>query len=115
MALCAEEVDGASQGEMLWGDGFEVETLINVRVAKAGLHVAEVPSFEHDRHHGMSNLNAFSDGIRVLRTIHAERKRGARRSAASTAAARRIEGTTWSALSTLHEVSSAGFSVAEAG
>ena len=28
----------------LWGDGFEVETLIHVRVAKAGLVVAEVPS-----------------------------------------------------------------------
>ena len=31
---------------MLWGDGFEVETLINVRIAKAGLRVTEVPSFE---------------------------------------------------------------------
>ena len=60
-------------GAMLWGDGFEVETLINVRIAKAGLGVAEVPSFEHSRHFGSSNLNAFSDGIRVLRTIHAER------------------------------------------
>jgi hypothetical protein len=27
-------------------DGFEVETLINVRVARAGLAVAEVPSIE---------------------------------------------------------------------
>ena len=43
--------------------------------------VAEVPSFEHSRHFGASNLNAFSDGIRVLRTIHAERKRGARKAA----------------------------------
>ena len=53
----------------LWGDGFEVETLIHVRVAKAGLVVAEVPSFEHSRIHGVSNLNAFRDGRRVLRTI----------------------------------------------
>ena len=60
---------------MLWGDGFEVETLINVRIAKAGLCVAEVPSFEQTRRFGASNLDAFSDGIRVLRTIHAERKR----------------------------------------
>ncbi len=30
-------------------DGFEVETVINVRAAKAGLRVAEVPSFEFDR------------------------------------------------------------------
>jgi glycosyltransferase involved in cell wall biosynthesis len=57
----------------LWGDGFEVETLINVRVAAAGLVVAEVPSFEYPRIHGASNLNAFRDGLRVLRTILHER------------------------------------------
>ena len=57
----------------LWGDGFEVETLINVRIAKAGLRVTEVASFERNRLHGVSNLNAFSDGLRVLRTIAIER------------------------------------------
>jgi glycosyltransferase involved in cell wall biosynthesis len=62
----------------LWGDGFEVETLIHVRVAKAGLIVAEVPSFEHPRIHGVSNLNAFRDGLRVLRTILSERHQGRR-------------------------------------
>ena len=63
------------EATMQWGDGFEVETLINIRIAKAGLTVAEVPSFERDRVHGISNLNAFSDGFRVLRTIHTERQR----------------------------------------
>ena len=58
----------------LWGDGFEIETLIHVRVAKAGLVVAEVPSFEHPRIHGVSNLNAFRDGRRVVQTILAERR-----------------------------------------
>ena len=58
----------------LWGDGFEVETLIHVRVAKAGLIVAEVPSFEHQRLHGASNLSAFRDGQRVLKTILSERR-----------------------------------------
>jgi glycosyltransferase involved in cell wall biosynthesis len=61
-------------GGRLWGDGFEVETLIHVRVAKAGLVVAEVPSYEHARLHGVSNLNAFRDGRRVVRTILAERR-----------------------------------------
>jgi len=56
-------------------DGFEVETLINVRVAKAGLSIAEVPSFEADRIHGESNLNTFRDGWRVLKTIFKERVR----------------------------------------
>jgi glycosyltransferase involved in cell wall biosynthesis len=59
----------------LWGDGFEVETLIHIRAAHAGLVVTEVPSFEHPRIHGVSNLSAFSDGLRVLRTIVTERRR----------------------------------------
>ncbi len=61
--------------ERLWGDGFEIETLINLRVASAGLKVAEVPSYERPRLHGVSNLNAGRDGWRVLRTIVAERQR----------------------------------------
>jgi glycosyltransferase involved in cell wall biosynthesis len=56
----------------LWGDGFEIETLLNLRVARAGLQVAEVPSYEHRRIHGESNLNAVKDGLRVLRTIARE-------------------------------------------
>jgi glycosyltransferase involved in cell wall biosynthesis len=59
-------------------DGFEVETLINVRIAKAGLVVHEVPSFERDRLYGESNLSAVRDGLRVLRTIGAEHRRLAR-------------------------------------
>ena len=54
-------------------DGFEVETVINVRAAKAGLAVVEVPSYERDRIHGLSNLNAWRDGWRVLRAILRER------------------------------------------
>jgi len=69
----------------LWGDGFEVETLIHIRVVKSRLVVAEVPSVEHARLHGVSNLNAFSDGLRVLATILTER-RHARRKLASSAA-----------------------------
>ena len=52
-----------------WGDGFEIEALINARVAAAGLAVAEVCSFEGDRMFGASNLHAVRDGIRVLTTI----------------------------------------------
>jgi glycosyltransferase involved in cell wall biosynthesis len=53
--------------------GFEVETLINIRIARANLVVREVPSFERERIHGESNLNTFRDGGRVLRTIFRER------------------------------------------
>ena len=62
-------------GSPLWGDGFEIETLIHVRVARAGLLVTEVPSFEYKRIHGVSNLNAARDGWRVVRTIITERDR----------------------------------------
>ncbi len=60
-------------GATRWGDGFEVETLLHIRAAQAGLSVVEVPSFESMRLHGRSNLNAPIDGLRVLRTIVAER------------------------------------------
>jgi glycosyltransferase involved in cell wall biosynthesis len=56
-------------------DGFEVETLMNIRAAKAGLVVVEVPSYEDLRLFGSSNLRAIRDGMRVLRTIVAERVR----------------------------------------
>jgi glycosyltransferase involved in cell wall biosynthesis len=54
-------------------DGFEIETLMNIRALRAGLAVTEVPSYESKRIHGSSHLNTFSDGWRVLRTICAER------------------------------------------
>ena len=65
-------------------DGFEVETLMNVRVAKAGLVVHEVPSFERERVYGESNLNAIRDGLRVLRTIGIERVARSQRTRVST-------------------------------
>ncbi|NEA67671.1 glycosyltransferase family 2 protein [Streptomyces sp. SID12488] len=53
--------------------GFEIETLINIRVVKAGLKVQEIPSHEYLRIHGASNLRAVHDGLRVLRVILKER------------------------------------------
>jgi len=50
-------------------NGFEVETLLNLRAAKSGMRVVEVASFELARIHGRSNLRTFGDGWRVLHTI----------------------------------------------
>jgi glycosyltransferase involved in cell wall biosynthesis len=69
----------------LWGDGFEVETVIHIRVAKSGLVVGEVPSFEHPRVYGVSNLNVPRDGMRVLRTILHERQLSRRKRATAVA------------------------------
>jgi hypothetical protein len=57
---------------MLWGDGFEIETVLACRMAAANLRVTEVPSTELSRIHGASNLNAITDGLRVLRTLLSE-------------------------------------------
>jgi glycosyltransferase involved in cell wall biosynthesis len=69
-------------------DGFEVETLINIRAARARLAVVEVGSFERDRIHGESNLRTFRDGFRVLKTIFREfgRNPGAIEAAAAASA-----------------------------
>ena len=55
------------------GDGFEIETMMNVRALRAGMRVGEVPSFESRRIHGESNLRTIPDGWRVLKTIFKER------------------------------------------
>lgn len=56
----------------LAGDGFEIETEMNLRALRGQLKVVEIPSFEHERIHGESNLRAIPDGWRVLKTIGRE-------------------------------------------
>lgn len=77
--LPALELDasGETRDEKRWGDGFEIETLINTRIAKSRLSITEVPSFEYPRIHGESNLNTFRDGFRVLWAMVVERVRPA--------------------------------------
>jgi glycosyltransferase involved in cell wall biosynthesis len=71
--------------------GFEVETLINVRLAKAGLNVVEIPSIEQERIHGVSKLHPIRDGLRVLRTILSERFATDRRAAPAVPSFRELE------------------------
>jgi glycosyltransferase involved in cell wall biosynthesis len=72
----ALDFEGSGADEKLWGDGFEIETIINTRVAKAKLRIKEVPSYEFERIHGQSNLNTWRDGTRVLRALVVERLNG---------------------------------------
>jgi glycosyltransferase involved in cell wall biosynthesis len=69
------DLDSTGRHEPVWGDGFEIETLLNVRTAVSGATITEVPSVEHQRIHGESKLNTWSDGWRVLRTLVRERRR----------------------------------------
>jgi glycosyltransferase involved in cell wall biosynthesis len=62
-------------GELMWGDGFEIETVISCRFAVAGAATTEVPSVEKVRLFGQSDLRAVPDGLRVLRTLCTERFR----------------------------------------
>ncbi|MEV1289246.1 glycosyltransferase family 2 protein [Micromonospora sp. NPDC049679] len=57
----------------LTAHGFEIETELVVHALKANLRIAEVPSTELPRRCGTSNLHAFRDGKRVLRTLIRER------------------------------------------
>jgi glycosyltransferase involved in cell wall biosynthesis len=54
-------------------EGFEVETVMNIRAARAGLRVHEVPSHEYTRVHGVSNLHIVKDGWRIAKVIVRER------------------------------------------
>jgi hypothetical protein len=57
----------------LTATGFEIEAQLILNAVKAGLEIREVPSFEQSRRAGVSNLNAYRDGRRVLRTLLSER------------------------------------------
>lgn len=75
LELGDHRLPAGADGRMTWGDGFEIETVLNCRFFLGGHTIVEVASVERPRIHGSSNLNAVSDGIRVLRTIIAERRR----------------------------------------
>lgn len=66
-------LDTHGSDEMIRGDGFEIETMINCRMAKNRVRIVEVPSVEQERIHGVSHLNAVTDGLRVLKTLLLER------------------------------------------
>jgi glycosyltransferase involved in cell wall biosynthesis len=53
--------------------GFEIEALMSISAAKAGLAIQEIPSHERRRLHGTSNLKAVRDGWRILKIIFKER------------------------------------------
>jgi hypothetical protein len=48
---------------------------MNIRAAEAGLRIQEVPSYEHSRVYGSSNLRIVIDGGRIAKAIVAEWRR----------------------------------------
>jgi hypothetical protein len=55
------------------GDGFEIETVMNIRALRARLRVVEIGSVESERMYGDAKLRTFADGWRVLKAIIKER------------------------------------------
>lgn len=92
LSLPDPDLSSPHDGARIWGDGFEIETLITIRAVQSQLRVTEVPSFELDRIFGESNLQTFADGRRVLRTIAVETMNAGRaRQDSLTVAAPRFE------------------------
>jgi len=50
-------------------EGFEVETVLNIRAVRANWRVHEVPSFEAARVYGEGRLRTIPDGWRVLKAL----------------------------------------------
>jgi len=86
-------VDASVGDGLVYGDGFEIETVLFLRAARNGLRIAEVPSCEAPRHMGTSNLRTVRDGTRVLGAIARERTRRATAFAASAAGATAVRPT----------------------
>ena len=74
----ALDLERIAEPEPVFGDGFEIETMLAAHAATAHLTVAEVASYERDRRYGTSNLRTWRDGRRVLRAILRERLRAGR-------------------------------------
>lgn len=74
LALPETSLAARADGKHHWGDGFEIEAIINSRVALAKLKIHEVPSYEYLRMFGESNLNAVRDGFRVLYSLLKEKQ-----------------------------------------
>jgi hypothetical protein len=70
---CPEQpVVPLSKSAQTYGHGFEIEALLFCRSSRAGLRVAEVFSFEHERRNGKTNLCTWRDGWRVLTAVRKE-------------------------------------------
>jgi hypothetical protein len=66
------EVPGQRRGARLWGDGPEIEPLINIRMAAQGLRVVEVASVGYPRIHGAADRRRVHECVRALRTTLTE-------------------------------------------
>ncbi len=76
-ALDLPEADepGTRRGAAIWGDGPEIEPLINIRMAAQGLRVVEVASIGYPPIHGTKDRDRLREGTRALKAVAAEWRR----------------------------------------
>ncbi len=55
--------------DCLTSEKFQIETEICVKSKILNLRIKEIPSFEHARKNGVSNLSTFRDGFEILRLL----------------------------------------------
>jgi hypothetical protein len=66
------QIPGQRRGARVWGDGPEIEPLINIRMAAQGLRVVEVASVGYPRIHGDDDRHRVHECVRALRTTLTE-------------------------------------------
>ncbi|MDT5031520.1 MAG: hypothetical protein QOC94_1691, partial [Actinoplanes sp.] len=72
LELPEPQLHGLPRGRRVWGDGPEIETLINIRMAALGLRVVEVASVGYPRLHGNRPNDALIRAQLAVQTATAE-------------------------------------------
>lgn len=70
--LPGPQVAGLKRGQLTWGDGPEIEPLVNIRMAAHGLKVVEVASVGYPSIHGDDRRRLLRRAWRALHTFFAE-------------------------------------------
>ena len=70
--LPSPDMSGLRRNERLWGDGPEIEPLINIRMAAKGLRVVEVASVGYPPIHGDADRHSLRGAQRAMRAATAE-------------------------------------------
>jgi hypothetical protein len=77
--LPGPQVPGLKRGRLTWGDGPEIEPLVNIRMAAQGLRVVEVASVGYPSIHGDDRRRLLSRAWRAVHALFAEYLRKSRR------------------------------------
>ena len=78
LGLPAAEPPGRRRNRPVWGEGAEIEPLVNIRMAAEGLRVMEVATVRYPRIHGKRRRRRVARALRAIRVLMREHRRRAR-------------------------------------